>query len=138
MSRYLTNLIFDRTQADVLNETDKAFISYADLNRVEEACSYLASLLNVTIQTKTWVMTDYRTVSEMVRLRSNINTLKNAYYANPDSPLLPSVINYQNIKEANTIEKILYDIETMWLQVSAGLPKLGFKLGMKNIGNREV
>lgn len=138
MQRQLTNLIFDRTNSDILNDTDKAYIDYADLNRIEEACAYLASLFKLDITTKTWAMTDYRTTSEMERIRSNIQTIKNAYYKNPNSPLLPSVITYKSITEANTIEQILYDIESMYLEVTNGLHKLSFKLGTKNIGNREV
>lgn len=138
MQRQLTNLIFDRTNADLVNETDKAYIDYEDLNRIEDACKYLADILDVYIKTKTWKMTDYRTSEEMARLRNNINIVKNAYYQNPNSPVLPSVIYYKSISEANTIEEILWDIETMYLNTINGLRRLSFRLGTKCIGNRET
>lgn len=135
MQRYLNDLIFDRTNADLLNNTDKAYIDYEDLNRIEKACEYLASLFDITLETKTWVMTDYRTASEMERLRKNIQTLKDVY-ADSELPTLPNVISYKSISEANTIEKLLYDIETLYLYVANSLHSLSFKLNTRKIGNR--
>lgn len=138
MQRQLTDLIFDRTNADLVNDTDKAYIDYEDLNRIENACSYLADLFGVYIKTKVWKMTDYRTTEEMARLRNNIDIVKKAYYENPNSKQLPSVIYYKSISEANTIEEILFDIETMYLNTINGLRRLSFRLGTKCIGNRET
>ena len=72
MSNVLNTLIFDRTVDDLINDTDKAYIAYTDLNRVEEACKYLAGLFGVSINTKVWAMEDFRTESEMSRLLENI------------------------------------------------------------------
>jgi len=138
MPRQLDNLIKDRTSADILNETDKAFISYTDLNRIEQACSYLAGLLHVTITTKTWTMDEFRTETQMARIRSNIQTLLNAFYQDPNNPILPTVIKYENYKEANDIEQILYNIENMILNVNAASPSLPYVCSQKMIGNREV
>ena len=54
MSTVLDTLITDRTADDLANDTDKAYIAYTDLNRVEGACELLAGRLGVTIQTKVW------------------------------------------------------------------------------------
>lgn len=135
---YLEQLIFDRTQADLDNDTDKAYIDYEDLNRVEGACSELASILGVTISTRRWTMTDYRLESEMVRIRGNLETLQNAYYKAQGTPAVPSRITYTNYTQANEIEKILHDIYELYLQVQAGTHRLAFKLGTRPIGNREA
>lgn len=135
---YLDDLIYDRTSADITNDTDKAYISYTDLNRVEGACRELASLLGVTITTKTWVIGDYRTVSDMQRLADNLRTLRNAYYLRSGTPVPPSVVTYSNITEANNVEKILADIYYMYRSVEAGKRTLSFRLGTSPIGNREV
>ena len=135
---YLEQLIYDRTQADLDNDTDKAYISYSDLNRVESACAELAVLLNVTITTKTWVMSDYRYEDDMVRLRANLKTLQDAYYLAPGTPAIPPRITYTNYSQANDIEKIIHDIWMLYRQVQAGTQRLAFKLGTKLIGNREV
>ena len=47
MSTILNTLIFDRTVDDLINDTDKAYIAYTDLNRVEETCKHLANLFGV-------------------------------------------------------------------------------------------
>lgn len=117
----IDTLIFDRTNEDIINETDKAFISYIDLNRIEEACSYLASLLKVSIMTKEWKIDEFRKTSEMERLRNNINLLENSYYKMPNTPKLPEKITYTSITEANNIEKILFDINTMIENVKAAV-----------------
>lgn len=136
--RKLDNLIFDRTEQDLVEDTDKAYISYTDLNRIEEACSYLAKILNVSIKTKVWTMEEFRYSSEMVRLRDNIKKLQDSYYKKKGTPIVPTTIRYENITEANNIEKILYDIEDMWLKVRAGCHKLSFHLSRRPIGNRKV
>ena len=133
---YLEQLIYDRTEQDLTNNTSKAFIAYTDLNRIEGACAELAEILGVTIQTKTWVMSDWRTESDMARLRSNIQTLKDAYYTVPGTPTLPATITYANITQANNIEKILDDIYQLYLTVEAGKNRLSFTLGRKAIGIR--
>ena len=66
-------LITDRTAEDVTNRTVKGCIAYTDLNRVETACRDLAGILLVDINTKTdWTMRDFRTDSDMQRIRGNI------------------------------------------------------------------
>lgn len=135
---YLEQLIFDRTQADLDNDTNKAYIDYNDLNRVEGACSEMASILGVTVNTKRWAITDYRLESEMERLRGNLETLQNAYYKAQGTPAVPSRITYTNITQANEIEKIIYDIWTLYKQVQAGTRRFSFVLGRKPIGNREA
>ncbi len=67
MSTVLDTLITDRTADDLANDTDRAYIAYTDLNRVEQACALLAGLLHVDIRTKAWGMEDFRTDTEMAR-----------------------------------------------------------------------
>ncbi len=108
------DLIFDRTQADITNDTDKAYISYADLNRIEQACAELAELIGVTITTKTWLITDFRTTAEMTRLHDNIKLLQDSYYRNPYSPTLPTTFTFTSITQANNIEECLYWLWAMF------------------------
>lgn len=113
----IDTLIFDRKQSDIANDTDKAYISYTDLNRVEEAITYLKQLLakygyNFTTQEKKWLITDFRKNEDMARLKSNIDNLRNAYpYL--ASPITPNPIKYESIQEANDIERILYEINKL-------------------------
>ena len=109
----MDDLIFDRTNNDVINETDKGFYWYTDFNRIESWCQYLASKLApfgyiVSITTKTdWAETDSPQYTDISRIRSNILALKNIFYS------ITSVPNVQlmTYKKANALEKVLYEIE---------------------------
>lgn len=110
----MENLIYDRTQNDLEQNTSKAYYNYTDLNRVEEWCEYLANSLNlysypVNIQVKkNWQMSDFPTSSEMERIRQNVNDLKEAYFAFTE---IPENLEYMTIEKANDIEKILSEID---------------------------
>lgn len=110
----IDTLIFDRTQADIDNDTDKSYIAYTDLNRVEGAITYLRELLtkyayNSTTTEKEWLISDFRKNEDMDRLRDNINALRKAYpYL--ESPVTPTMITYEDIEQANDIEEILYKL----------------------------
>lgn len=136
MSTVLDTLITDRTADDLANDTDKAYIAYTDLNRVERACELLAGRLGVTIQTKVWNIEDFRTDTEMTRLLGNIKKLRAAYYTKGCTPATPVKITYSSIYQANDIEQILKDLGDMYNSMVSGQHRLTFKLGMRAIGNR--
>nr|DAG33850.1 MAG TPA: hypothetical protein [Bacteriophage sp.] len=130
-------LITDRTVQDVTNRTAKGCIAYTDLNRVETACRELADILLVDIATKTnWNIRDFRTDSDMQRIRSNIEKLRNAYFVKPTTPATPRRIEYQSISEANNIEQILADIYEMYESSLRGARRLAFRIGTRPIGDR--
>ena len=136
MSTVLETLITDRTAADLANDTDRAYIAYTDLNRVEEVCALLAWRLGVTIQAKAWKMEDFRTDTEMSRLLNNIKTLRAAYYTKASTPAITAKITYESIYQANDIEQILKDLGDMYDSMVSGQQRLAFRLGMRAIGNR--
>ena len=136
MSTILNTLIFDRTVDDLINDTDKAYIAYTDLNRVEEACKQLANLFGISINTKVWSIKDFRTESEMNRLLENIKKVREVYYTKISTPQTPVKITYDSIYQANDIEKILKDLGDMYESTLSGQQRLSFSLGKKNIGNR--
>ena len=112
----MNRLIYDRTQADVTNKTNKGYYNTSDLNRVEIWCRYLADELNrvgynINITTKTdWSSADLRTASQMERIRTNIKKIQQGYhyittiYSNAES------FDWQ---KANNWEKILDEIYNM-------------------------
>lgn len=110
----MENLIFDRTQLDLDNDTEKGQYTYTDLNRVESWCKYLADILNsynyyVSIETKTdWIESDYHWSEDLERIRQNVNDLKEAYFAFTE---IPANLEYMTIEKANDIEKILSEID---------------------------
>lgn len=144
MSKYIDGLIFDRVQSDIDNLTDKAFIDYADLNRIETAVKWVSYVLNCygyrnEINSKLdWKPEDYRTDAEMERLKSNLDSIRSAYYTLNDTPVTPSKITYSSIYQANAIEKIIYDLGSLIEKSSPGMQHLSFKLGTRALGNRSV
>lgn len=134
----IDTLIFDRKQSDIANDTDKAYISYTDLNRVEEAITYLKQLLakygyNSTTQEKKWLITDFRKNEDMARLKDNIDNLRNAYpYL--VSPVTPNPIKYESIQEANDIEEILYKINEIIINMTQNF----IHCGVANCGQNRV
>ena len=113
----MDKLIYDRTENDVKNKTDKGYHNISDLNRIEEWCAYLADLLNsynykINITAKTnWQLTDTRTVAQLERIRKNIALIRSTYSNIPRDITVPSNLSPINITKANDIEKILYDID---------------------------
>lgn len=119
-TRPIEPLIIDRTLRDVQLLNSKGNYNATDLNRVEEWCQYIADLLNeygyyVSIVTKTdWTvgLGKPNMTSEINRIKTNIQSLIDAYVVMQSTPEVPSTtrlaINYQ---EANDIERILVDLE---------------------------
>lgn len=136
MSTILDTLITDRTQADIDRDTDRAYNCYLDLNRIEEACEYLAGLLGVQVQTKVWDMKDFRTESEMKRIRENMLKLREVYGAKKATPSTPAKITFSSISQANDIEQILKDIGELYEDMVSGKPRLAIHLGRPTFGNR--
>lgn len=144
MSKYIDDLIFDRTAEDLRLLTDKAYIDYNDLNRVESAVKWVSYVLNrygyrnATKNKTDWAMNEWRSESDMVRLRDNINAIRGAFFTLESTPTTPDRITYISIYQANAIEKIIYDIGTIVENMAPGQPHLAFRLGTKVIGNRSV
>lgn len=135
----LNNLITDRTANDVeiarnyqgkqwsdLTAEQKAeyllglkgAYSYIDLNRVENAVSYLSDLLNsfgyrnvVNIKDN-WQPEDMMKVSEIQRYIDNIAEIKNKYYSTI-SGTLPTTFTWITLEHANYIESLLLNIEKL-------------------------
>ena len=118
----MDDLIFNR-------DSPNCYYNATDLNRVEKWCEYLADLLNsysypVNITVKTdWLMVldenedrieelenVFPTEAEMERIRSNVNTLKTAFYSFTN---VPANLDYMTYQKANDIEKILSEIDTL-------------------------
>lgn len=133
----LEKLIYDRTNNDLVNDTDKAYIDYDDLNRIEGACAELGALLGVTVSTKTWKITDWRTDADMERIRQNLIMLQNAYEMAKVTQV-PARITYTSFTQANDIERILHETWIIYRSVMAGKRRLAFSLGADPLGNREV
>ena len=104
----ITGMVFDRTESDIANKTDKAYWNVADLNRIEEAIKTMSDYLSLNLQTKTWKLGDSVTLSDYNLLYNNIDTIRKKWHVSNDAPPIP-VANYFDYEKANDIEKILSD-----------------------------
>lgn len=144
MSRYLDVLIFDRVAADVQEMTDKAYIDYRDLNRIENAIKWVSYVLNrygyhnSTNNKLNWQPSDWRSERDMERLRLNLIAIRRAYYTPPSTPQTPEKITYTSIYQANFIERIIYDVGSLIEKSFPGPQHLDFRLGTRAIGNRSI
>ena len=145
----MDDLIFDRTSNDVreaLNnpkskENLKGAYNYADLNRVESWCEYLQNVLSeygfdeeLEIK-KNWSVTDYPTLSQVNRIRENIDVLKEFC-----SSLITETIVYNNTmtyEQANIIEKILYDID-LHINEMTKMLNVNYGVGFFSIKNKYI
>jgi hypothetical protein len=135
----MVNLIFDRTQSDVTrlkslrakvrNRTAtveeyeewltalKGAYNDADLNRVGEAINYLGGLLNTygyfnTAKARTdWYVGEKPNPKQMAEYIENLNKLKRCFIVYASTPEIPNDMVNLVVKEANDIEKYLYDID---------------------------
>lgn len=107
--------VTDRTQEDIDRRTPKAYCNAADLNRLEANCRVLAELLGVDTIIRDWSRRDWPTVSQLARIRDNIQTLRGAYYTQRTTPPTPeNPLNHW--EKWNAAERILLDIYTLYLR----------------------
>lgn len=115
----LLTLITDRTAEDVANKTAKGFYNASDLNRVGAAVQYVAERFaaqgyTVAVSPKTdWTEKDIPTASELETYRQNIATLRALLAVMPTTPEVPDSMAGLTYTEANSIEQILLDLDTL-------------------------
>lgn len=111
-------LITNRTQEDLQNDTDRAYIAYTDLNRIGEAIAYLTEQLaaagyEVSTSPKTdWAITDIRDQANMNILQKDLQTIRDVLPAMATTPAVPAV-KFDSIINANEIEQILADAQVL-------------------------
>ena len=129
-------LIIDRTQSDVNRVKElaakgkagtwtteeqaewlagmKGAYNYTDFNRGESAVAEIASMLGVSLETvTTWSATDFPTEADTKRYIWNVRKLKTVCQGLSGTPQAPESMERFTYVEANDIEKILTDIETV-------------------------
>lgn len=150
-------MIYNRTQTDVdaakllrakvqsgqtlttaeITAIERGSCTVNTLNRIEAKQAELAGILNsyaymVRIETNTdWQYGDIFTYQDHARLLDNLNKLKQAYYTYTSTPNAPAYM--YGFKEANDIEKILVDIESMIASMESKFRECGtFECGEVN------
>ena len=88
--------------------------NFPDIYRIWQDCMYLGILLNVMIiPAGTWGTNAPAKLSDYIAMCRNVTRLRNAYITHSDTPPPPNVpIN--SWQKVNTIEKILWDIHSIF------------------------
>lgn len=132
MEQPLSNLIYDRTQADIDNQTLKGRWKKEDLNRIEEWTLFLNEKLsewgytaNYVPPTHVWTREYFPTKPEIDRIRKNVHYLRSCFYFFPGKfwksfGTVAQTVTWQN---ANNLE---WDLEQLyqWLEAMVN----GFRL----------
>ena len=125
MSFDLSVLVTDRTNEDVINQTQKGSYSASDLNRVGAAMNYVADRLKAQgydthINPKTdWAETDWPTSQSMAKYLADLAALRAAITALSSTPQVPPDMDELTYQEANDIEQILKDIDLLLTNAEA-------------------
>lgn len=121
------NLIYDRTAEDVrvarkqrgkVTTPLKGCYNAADMNRVAAAVAEIAAELNsagykVEITPRTFAESDIIRRAQWAQYLENVQRLREAYYTLAETGELPKPEDKLGYQGANTIEKVLADIDLL-------------------------
>ena len=119
------NLITDRTQADVIHGTDKGYYNASDLNRVGSAVEYVAGRFasygySVGVSPrKDWAMGDIPREADMAKYLAEVEQLRSLVCVLPTTPETPGDMEGLTYAEANNIEQILKDADSLLTNMAA-------------------
>ena len=121
----ILNIITDRTQADVINGTDKGYYNAEDLNRVGAAVEYVAGRFAsygyaVSVSPKKdWAMGDIPREADMAKYLVEVEQLRGLVRVLPTTPETPGDMENLWWWEANHIEQILKDADSLLTNMAA-------------------
>lgn len=112
----------EEERAEWLTGNMKGSYNKGDLNRVGEALNYLHDRLNaagyitypLTFTAKTnWTVSSIPTADDLTYYLKCVSSIRSALALFETTPPAPTDTGALNIEEANNIEKILIDVETL-------------------------
>lgn len=136
----MIELITDRTQSDISNKTKKGYYNYDDLNRVQEAVKYIYDLLTgygysiILSDLPKWSENDTPTSAQMESYRTNISNLRSVVTVLKTTPETPGSMVRLTYEQANDIEKILEDLNTIVESLSMIFIRSGSTLAISGLG----
>jgi hypothetical protein len=113
----IDDLIFDRTDEDLVRGNPKGKYDYIDYNRVGEATNYVATEiggLNITAKTD-WVRGNIPRDSQMTKYRTDVQKIVTRLAMDNELPINNHDI--ATIQGANQLEKALYDAYNLAIQL---------------------
>lgn len=101
-------LIYDRTQADVINNTDKSYWQLSDFERITEWVEFLSDEFGLGLSATDYTLGDLVDIAELL---ANVAAIRAGHYWS-FTPTVPSATAWNYVK-ANNVEQILHDAE-LW------------------------
>lgn len=122
-------LIFDRTMQDIIDKTSKGYYNVSDLERIRDAILYVRQRLNdlsygLPEMEVNGLELNYLTVIDkplMQRYLNDIQKLRNALDYVGYLPQPPANFKHYGPDEANFVEKLIYDINTVVNNIYASI-----------------
>lgn len=137
----MVTLVTDRTQQDVINKTEKGYYNASDLNRVNEAVTYIANAItsagysvSVSVPAKEWTDSDIPTPTQMQEYLTNVDAIKKAVAVLKTTPETPGNMRFLTYQTANDIERILFDVDIILTSMSAIYIRAGMPWALANVG----
>lgn len=129
----LMNLTAEESEA-----LERGTLTINTLNRIENKTAELKILFDDigyfagSVNVKAWEYSQIFGIEDFERILANLNVLRRAYYIYKNTPNIPSArYHFQNI---NDIEKILFDLETMYEDMKSCVRECGtFECGEENL-----
>lgn len=119
------------TEEELVRKGLRGTYYFKDLNRVESACKDVMNRLKnygyyVNIETKTdWNNEDILSIEQFNRIKDNLNELKQSYYVLSNTPIITTGKKTINYRDANDIEKILFDIDYLIKSMERNIIRCG-------------
>lgn len=113
MSNNLEPLIYDRTQQDVTQRTDKGFYNVSDIQRINSYIEYLSDVLGLNLSVEDVSLGQALTRAQMNDILNDVNALRAAWYVSHETPPTPIAVNW-DWQKANDLEKILFSLNEFW------------------------
>lgn len=98
----------------------KGALNLADFNRNEKNCQFIGELMDVAVNTKTWVYGMIPRPNDYQRLKENVQALRDHASLSSSTPEVPDR-PFNTYQKWNDIEKILYDVYQAFLLYMGGL-----------------
>lgn len=126
----MATFVYDRTLDDVRARNAKGTYNFADLNRVQNACTEIAAELtaagipvSISWTRPSWAISYIPTEAEMAEYLENIGKIKAALPNTAPAP--PASMAYLTYEGANNIERMLYEVETLLNNRLSIFPRAG-------------
>lgn len=127
------NPVFDRTQQDLMDRNPKAARNASMINRIEGNIQHLSDIFGLNLTTKQWARTGLPNRSDISRILSNIDRIREGYRVYATTPATP-ILPFNTIEKWNNAERILFDIKRLYTLEQSNLEYAGEFYAGEDIG----